>query len=353
MCYGEGCSKKPKTPGRPRPAQGVPAGWAFIRAESDSSEVDTKPSTQYSGSIFGPVPSRRLGASLGVDLLTPKTCSLNCVYCECGPTTRLTRKRAQYVPTAGILEELARYLDKNPAPDFVTFAGSGEPTLHSGLGELAAYMKESRPGIRTALLTNATLFGDPGVRADASLIDLVVASIDAGSPEAFAAVNRPHPGLGLDDFLAGLSAFAAEYEGELWAEVFLVPGINDSAAELEKTAGILRNLAPSRVQVNHLDRPGSEPWVAQAGAESLEAAARILGAEIIGPPRGNAARACPDDEIAARILAAARRRPLTADDMGRLLGLATEYIVPHVDRLLRERALQERKLARGVFYLAA
>lgn len=299
------------------------------------------------------MPSRRLGASLGVDLLIPKTCSLNCVYCECGKTTRLTRTRAEYVPTAEVADELTRFLNEGAHPDFVTFAGSGEPTLHAGLGELAAYVKKRHPDQKTALLTNATLFDDPRVRAEAARADLVAASIDAASPEVFAAVNRPHPGVDVNAHLAGLAEFAKEYKGRLWVEVFLVPGVNGTAPELEKIAKVLSRLAPSRVQVNHLDRPGTEAWVPAASREDLEAAADALGAEIIGPPRGAAAGACPEDEIEERILCAARRRPLTADDMGRLLGLGTETILPHVDRLLRERALQERKLARGVFYLAA
>ncbi|MEW5733347.1 MAG: radical SAM protein [Thermodesulfobacteriota bacterium] len=299
------------------------------------------------------MPSRRLGVSLGVDLLVPKTCSLNCVYCECGPTTRLTCKRGEYVPTARVADELEHFLSEGPAPDFVTFAGSGEPTLHAGLGELAAYVKKKHPDVRTALLTNATLFSDAQVRADACLVDVVVASVDAGTHAAFAAVNRPHPGLSVDKHIAGLTAFAQEYRGELWVEVFLVPGRNDSPEELEQIAKALCAIAPSRVQVNHLDRPGAEPWVAAEDAETLKAAARILGAEIIGPPRGIVSRACPEDQVAHRILAAARRRPLTADDMGRLLGLSVDRVLPHLDQLLRTSSLREKKLSRGVFYLAA
>ena len=153
--------------------------------------------------VFGPVPSRRLGISLGVDLVPSKTCSLDCIYCECGSTTHLTVKRKEYVPTLDVIEEIRQCLDQAPELDYVTFSGSGEPTLHKGLGRIASFIKQNYPNYNLALLTNGTLFYQEDVRRDASGTDLVIASIDAGSQEGFSRINRPHPSLTVPDMVKG------------------------------------------------------------------------------------------------------------------------------------------------------
>ncbi|MDK2863513.1 MAG: hypothetical protein PWQ46_1223, partial [Methanomicrobiaceae archaeon] len=182
--------------------------------------------------LFGPVPSRRLGISLGIDLVPHKTCSFNCIYCECGQTTDLTCERREYVPTNRVIAELDDFLATAPDLDYVTFAGSGEPTLHSGIGEIISFIKDRYPRYRVAVLTNSALFTDPDVRAALMRADLVVPSLDAVSEEVFVKINRPSPGITAGQVLEGLLDFAREYTGEVWLEIFIVPGVNDTDKEL-------------------------------------------------------------------------------------------------------------------------
>jgi len=153
--------------------------------------------------LFGPVPSRRLGMSLGIDLIPHKICSLNCVYCECGGTTTLTRERKEYVPVEEVYDELKDYFKHHPDPDYFTFSGAGEPTLHLHIGEVIAFLKEVRPGIPVAVLSNGTLFGDPEVRADLLQADLVLPSLDAATEEAFSFIlpKLPLPIIGAIDLM--------------------------------------------------------------------------------------------------------------------------------------------------------
>lgn len=184
--------------------------------------------------IFGPVPSRRLGLSLGVDLMPHKTCSLDCIYCECGETTHLTLTPKEYVPLADVKQELTSFLAESPSLDFITFSGSGEPTLHSGIGEMASFIKTKYPRYKLALLTNGTLLGREDVRDRLLDIDVVVISVDAATRPVFRKINRPHPGLVLEDIVSGLVAFRKVFKKNLWAEVFLVPEVNTSREELSR-----------------------------------------------------------------------------------------------------------------------
>lgn len=300
--------------------------------------------------LFGPVPSRRLGLSLGVDLLPPKTCTLNCVYCECGKTTHLTTRRGGLVPVKDVCEELSRRLSEPPFPDWVTFAGSGEPTLHTGLGEVADHIRKIAPDRRIAILTNGTLMDDPSVRAACKKADLVAVSVDAAGQEAFSLVNRPHPGLDLSRMLSGIEAFRREYDGVLWAEVFLVPGINDSSEELLRIRDALLRIAPDETQVNCLDRPGTEDWVSRPSEEDLGRAAEILNAKVIGRARGRADTGIACSDPAALILEAVKRRPLTADDVSRIVSASSQDLGDILDEMVRKGLLKAKKADRGVFY---
>lgn len=228
--------------------------------------------------LFGPVPSRRLGLSLGIDLFTEKTCTLDCVYCECGATRALTRARKEYVPTGEVIAELDHFLQSRPALEHITFAGAGEPTLHRGLGRIIRHLKDHHPGYKVALLTNGTLLSDPRVRAEILPCDVIVPSFDAVSPPLFMKLNRPACGIGSDTLLAGLRDLRGEYRGDLRLEIFLVPGLNDTDAEIAKLAAAVERIKPDRVQLNTLDRPGTEAWVAPLPAARLrELAARFPG----------------------------------------------------------------------------
>jgi len=213
--------------------------------------------------LFGPVPSRRLGVSLGIDLVPYKTCSFDCVYCECGKTTNKTIKRIEYVPTHEIINELKTYLDKNPELDYVTFSGAGEPTLHNGIKQIIDFLEQNYQ-YKVAVLTNASLFYDKKVRMEIKNADLVKPKLDAGSDEIFKKINRPHENLNLNKIINGLIEFRKEYYGKIYLEIFIIPNLNDTTTELEKIKDIVKKINPDKIQLNTLDRPGTEKWVMQA-----------------------------------------------------------------------------------------
>ena len=207
--------------------------------------------------LFGPVPSRRLGISLGIDLVPMKTCTLDCIYCECGQTTDLTIARGEYVPLESVKAECRHYLDHHPVPDYVTFSGSGEPTLNCHVGEVIRFIQSREQQVPVAVLTNGTLLGDPRVRDELKEAAVVIPSLDAATGRVFRKINRPHPRLDVNTFIDGLVRFRRDFSGQVWLEVFIVPGLNDTLAELTALKQAIAKIAPDRVQLNTLDRPGT------------------------------------------------------------------------------------------------
>ena len=220
--------------------------------------------------IFGPINSRRLGRSLGINLTPHKTCNLDCVYCECGKTTDLTNTRKDFYPLQTILDELDKTLKQIGKVDYITFSGHGEPSLYKDIKKLVKEIKKAHPDVKLAALTNATLFTDKDV-FDAFLeADLVLPSVDSVLKDSFNKINRPHPGLNLDDMLSSLLNFRKVYKGKFWAEVFICPGINDTQKELSAIAEYLKKLKPEKVQVNTLDRAPTEAWVKAPDQASID-----------------------------------------------------------------------------------
>jgi wyosine [tRNA(Phe)-imidazoG37] synthetase (radical SAM superfamily) len=284
--------------------------------------------------LFGPVPSRRLGRSLGVDLVPRKTCPFNCIYCEVGPTTRPTLGRFHHRGGA-ILKELEEYLaGPGGGLDYITLAGSGEPTLNLGLGEVIRGIK-SLTGTPVAVLTNGALLPLAEVRRELAAADVVLPSLDAAREGTFQAINRPLPGLSLERLIAGLAAFRREYRGQLWLEVLLLKGFNDGEAELTELGRVLTKLAPDKVQLNTSVRPGVETWARPLSREEMEAAAAILGPGVEVIASGNGGAEAPSRLRDADFTAMLSRRPMTAADLARALGLP----LPEVEvRLRRLRA---------------
>ena len=304
--------------------------------------------------LFGPVPSRRLGRSLGIDLVPQKTCTFDCAYCECGRTTVLTLERREYVPTDRVIAELDDCLAKAPDIDYVTFAGSGEPTLHSGIGDIISFIKDRYPRYRVAVLTNGALFVDPDVRAALMRADLVVPSLDAVSEDIFRDINRPSPGITAGQVVAGLVAFSREFPGTIWLEVFIVPGKNDTDEELLRLRDAVAVVAPDRVQVNTLDRPGTDIRVRRASPRTLERARTIIGgnAEVIGAASCEPATAPEMRDVADMLLATLRRRPCTVADLSRISGLRPAEVTKHLRILEEKGAVEPVREQRGVFYRA-
>ncbi len=301
--------------------------------------------------IFGPVPSRRLGLSLGVDLVPHKTCSLDCVYCECGKTTVLTVTPDQYVPVAEVQRELSAFLETAPKLDMITFSGAGEPTLNSGIGEIAAFIKAGYPQYKLTLLTNGTLLYQPEVRRRLMAIDLVVVSVDAADMEGLQAVNRPHPRLTMEMIGEGLIAFRKEFRRTLWAEVFLVPEKNTGEAALVAIRDLLGRIRPDKIQINTLDRPGTEPWVTALDGPRLARAASILqGSELLTSPRGQSHSQPAPGQYVGQILAAVRRRPCTAEDIAAMIGADADGVRRQLERLVDRKKVRRITMPRGIFY---
>ncbi len=220
--------------------------------------------------IFGPVMSRRLGRSLGIDLLPFKTCSYDCVYCECGATTHLTKKRAEFFPTEEVISQLDTVLSKGPTLDYITFAGSGEPTLSLSIGRIIRHLKTAYPEYKVAVLTNGSLLGDKEVRNDLSAADLVIPTLTSTSQETFEQIHRPCPGLLTKTVISDIREFRKEFGGEIWLEIFLIPGLNTTDDELASLSEAIRMIRPKRIQLNTLDRPAAEDWVTAPDPDELE-----------------------------------------------------------------------------------
>ncbi len=305
--------------------------------------------------LFGPVASRRLGISLGVDLVVHKVCSLDCVYCECGKTTDLALARKSWVPFDRLKQELDHYWANNADPDYITFSGSGEPSLNKDMGRVIAYIKDKKPNIRVAVLTNATLLSHGDVRAELARADLVVPSLDGVSNAVFRKINRPCPGLDSKTMIQGIRAFTREFKGLVHLEIFILPGVNDTLEELELFKQAITDIQPDRVQLNSLDRPGTCDFVTPATREALEEIRTFLGpknVEIIArlPETGTVRAALTGSDLKAAVLETIHRRPSTCEDLSSMLGADSNLIQTLLDDLTVRRRIVSQIQARGIFY---
>lgn len=305
------------------------------------------------GHVFGPVPSRRLGRSLGVDLVPLKTCSYDCVYCQLGRTTNLCMERREYVPLAEVLADAEAVLSSGPAPDYVTLSGSGEPTLYLPLGELIAELKRLTTA-PIAVLTNGSLLWDARVREGLRSADLVVPSLDAGDEETFVRVNRPHPGLSFGQMLEGLVEFRRGFRGAVWLEVFLAEGLNTGAAELLHIARAAALIGPDRVQLNTVARPPAEAGVRGVGPALMQECMAAFGGpvEVVADYQTSDLEARQQvDE--GRVLELLSRRPCTVDDVASAFGLHPNEVLKHVGHLMRRGSIRRLRLDDRDYYSGA
>lgn len=272
--------------------------------------------------VYGPIPSRRLGRSLGVDPIPFKTCNWNCVYCQLGRTTPMTNERRVYVPTEALLAEVAEALAQQPlgSVDWVSFVGSGEPTLHADIGLMIRRVK-AMTGIPVALITNGSLLYLPEVREALCAADAVLPTLVAGDEAIYRAINRPWPELTLERLIEGLANFRAMYHGMLWVEVMLIAGLNDGEPALRALADALRRIQPDQVHITLPDRPPAEPWVTPPDADGLMRATAILGtiAQVVHPAHGIVDPAA-HTTLAEAILGMITRHPMREDDLVSALG---------------------------------
>jgi len=271
--------------------------------------------------VFGPVPSRRLGQSLGVDTIPLKTCNWNCVYCQLGRTQPLVNERKDYFPPQEILAEVREALaDHAPGEiDWLTFVGSGEPTLHASIGWLVRQVK-AQIDLPVAVITNGALLYLPEVREELAAADAVLPTLDAGTANLYRQINRPHPETTFERLLQGLIAFREVYQGKLWLEVMLVRGLNDTEKAMQDIAAALRRVQPDEVHINLPTRPPVETWVQPPDEEGLMRATAILGdiARVVHPAEGSFDLSGYDSVVEA-IIAIITRHPMRQEELERTL----------------------------------
>ena len=285
--------------------------------------------------VYGPVPSRRLGQSLGIDPIPLKTCNWNCVYCQLGRTVPLTNQRKEYVPQEQIITEVKTALEQaEPGSiDWITFVGSGEPTLHSEIGWMISEVK-SMTEIPVSVITNGSTLYLPEVRQALLPADAVMPSLDAGTPALYRKINRPHPELTFERFHQGLIDFGREYTGKLWVEVMLVRDLNDTEEALQAIARALEPVNPDQVHLVKPTRPPVETWVQPPTEEGLLRAQAILGevARVLHPAAGTFdLGSC--DSLPEAVVGIITRHPMREDE---LLATLEEWSPDKVNDILHE-----------------
>ncbi len=301
--------------------------------------------------LFGPVPSRRLGLSLGVDIVPLKTCTQNCIYCQLGVACRQIMQRQSFVPVEDVLSQIKAKITDGLRADFITFSGSGEPTLNKDIGRIIDGIRKLTD-IRIAVITNGTLLSDPQVRADCCKADVVLPSLDAGDAETFEKINRPHKNIRFETFVEGLCRFRDAYDGQIWLEVFLVASVNTGADQIEKMSGIIEQIRPDKVQLNTAVRPTAEAAAKQVGEEELcEIAGRLApNAEVIADfaRKDDGQTALPNAD---GILEMLKRRPCSLEDICNGLGIDPDEATRHIAALEAQNKIASQIKDDRTFYL--
>ena len=304
--------------------------------------------------VFGPVPSRRLGMSLGIDLIPYKTCSYDCIYCELGKTTHKTTIRKEYFSKDLVLTQLAEYLPiLDSPPDYITISGSGEPTLNSEIGAIISAIKQMT-AIPVAVITNSSLLFMDEVKEALVGADIVLPSLDAVSSLVFRYINRPDPSLDINEINNGLIDFRKEFTGQIWLEILLCRVANDDPVEVERMRAKIEKIKPDKVHVNTVVRPPSEDFAYPLSEKKLNSLREMLGvrAEIISGiiPSGRGTHFKDNEE---KIISLIARRPCTFDDICRVLALHSNETVKYLDKLVKEGRILYKLHDHHMYYQVA
>ncbi len=301
--------------------------------------------------LYGPVPSRRLGRSLGIDLVPHKICTYDCIYCQIGDTTEKTLVRKEYVAVREILDEVKRFLEEGTSSiDHLSLSGSGEPTLHSKIRSVIESLKKIT-SIPVAVITNGSLLYEPEVREDLLQADIVLPSLDAVSAEVFIKVNRPRSGFSIEKVIEGLVEFRKVYKGQIWLEILFCKGVNDSKEELLKMKKVIDRIQPDRIHLNTVVRPPSEKWVVPLGEAEMEKIKEFFGekAEIISEFDRHPASVLEKD-IEEEILKILKRRPLSRSDLSKGMGIPQNELDKYIKPLTQEGKIRSRIFGGSVYY---
>lgn len=299
---------------------------------------------------YGPVPSRRLGFSLGIDIIPQKNCSFNCIYCQLGTTTNKTLVRKEYAPVKQVLDEVRSVLKGNPQIDYLTFSGAGEPTLHKSIGYLITAIKKTTE-IPIAVLTNGSLLYLSEVRCDLLNADVVIPTLCTANKEVFQKIHRTHAGLDLSKMIAGYVDFRKIYKGSIWLEIMLIKGINDEPTLIEEMKRVINRINPDKIHLNTVVRPPSEEYAHPVTQETLQNIKGILGdkCEIIVDFSPKAILAQHKDHLN-EIAALIARRPVTIDDLVKISGLHKNEILKYIQVLLKQSKIEMTRHDQKEYY---
>lgn len=300
--------------------------------------------------IFGPVPSRRLGLSLGVDLIPHKTCTFDCLYCEVGRTTSRTITGSPLAPVDEILRQLEKRIGEC-TPHVITLAGSGEPTLHSEIDHIISGIRKLTD-TRIVILTNGSLFWDETVRKRVLGADLIMPTLSSAFSRTFQTIHRPHGELTLDRIVEGLKQLRMEFSGMIYLEVILLAGINDTDEEVGAMKPLIQTIQPEKIQLNTVVRPPADSCAKALDSTRLEEIKLFLGerAEIVvdmGAEKGWMKL----DTKGEGLLEMVRRRPLRPKDMANSLGLTIDEVESLVRGLLIKGYLRRQDHSGEIFYM--
>ncbi|UCC97973.1 MAG: radical SAM protein [Phycisphaerales bacterium] len=316
--------------------------------------------------LYGPVPSRRLGRSLGVDIVPFKVCSLDCVYCQLGRTLQKTTERKDYVPIESVLAEFKQALAEGVEADFISVAGSGEPTLHARLGELIGGIKQIT-NIPVGILTNGTLLFRADVRQDCARADVVMPSLDAADEATFRRINCPCQGISIEKVISGLCAFRDEFAGRIWLEVFFIEGMNTGRGQVTAIKEAIEQIRPDKVQLNTAVRPTADPNVRRLDTETLHEIAALLGphCDVIADPSASRRGALTDTEpgdtqqavteasaTTQALLSMLKRRPCSLNDIRAGMGLSLGDTLKHIGDLQSQGLIRAEQRGAVTFYKA-
>ncbi len=303
--------------------------------------------------VFGPVPSRRLGQSLGVNTVPCKTCTYSCVYCQLGRTEHLSAERREYYETSPLAREIDRRLhDPSARPDYVTFVGCGEPTLASNMGDVLAAVSAGAD-CRKALLTNGALLWMPEVRREALGFDVVMPTVAAGDESLYRKIHRPHASLRLEKVLSGMRMFSKEFSGDIWVEVMLVRGMNDGRESLEDIAEALGHIRADKIHLTAPTRPPAEEWVECPGRESIELALDIIPGATDTTGKETGAFGSRREDAAGDLLAIGATHPMREEQATGVLvaaGMRREEALNTLERLVGEGKLTKVEHIGETFY---
>lgn len=301
--------------------------------------------------IYGPVPSRRLGRSLGIDLVPHKICTYNCIYCQIGKTTKKTLLRKEYVPVKEVLEEVELFVKEEFSPiDHFSLSGSGEPTLHSKIRSVIEEIK-TLSSIPVAVITNGSLLYEREVREDLLGADVVLPSLDAVSSEVFMRINRPHPEISAEKIIEGMVEFRKVYKGQIWLEVLFCKEVNDTPGELRRMKEVVERIQPDLVHLNTVVRPPSEDWVKPLSQKEMEEIQAFFGekATIISEFDRHLLPAT-ESNLAEETLRILRRRPLSLTDLSKGMGIPEKELEKYIEPLVKERKIRARLFGNSIYY---